>query len=172
MPSDALSRCARIYSNSAALSAASSSGSRYMRRKRASDRLRIRGKRGRLTYAKRQASHKEATDARSHCRSESGYTPQQRADAPHATHPELVEHYTDGKLAESVGPVVRTEQVAERDVGNSEGRGERPVGYGKVHSVEVIDQNPQPQQPCNSPPAFGNRERSSALQRWQTTLGQ
>src|SRR4029077_12419147 len=143
-----------------------------LRRKPVSDRLRIRGKRRRLTYAKQQASHKETSDARSQCRSERGYTPEQHTDAPHATHPELVEHYADGQLAESVGPVVRTEQVAERDVGNSEGRDERSVGYGKVHSVEVIDQNPQPQQPCNTPPAFGNGERSSALQRWQTTLGQ
>lgn len=44
---------------------------------------------------------------------------------------------------QSVGPIVRTEQVAERDVGNSEGRAERPMGYGKVHSVEVID-HPSP----------------------------
>ena len=109
-----------------------------------------------LADTKYKARREKASEVWGDGSGEGGEAPKQSANTSDALDAEFVEDDADGQLAHGVGPVVGAGEIAKGDRRYAEGGDEGGVGDGEVDSVEVVDQDPEPEKPCNTPAPSGN----------------
>ena len=106
-----------------------------------------------FTYAECESGRKQPAQARRDCRAERSEAPYKGAYSSNAPDAEFIEQHANRKLAQHVCPVVGAGKIAKGNIRDSERRIERFMRDGKIDSIEVIDQDAETEQPCDSPAA-------------------
>ncbi len=117
------------------------------------------GKRGRFADSQKQPRGEETANAGGNRRAKGSHGPENRADAAYAPHSKLVQQQTGRELKRRVRPIVGARQIAERDCGNSEGGVECIFRDGKIHAIEIVDEDSEAEKARDRPSASGDAVR-------------